>query len=296
MKEGKPSATAEANAAFRAADSLRAEEERVCYDPFARDFLGTKFSIILKSKLLTKIALWYAERIVPGAPYSVVARTRYIDDYLEACIDDGIEQLVILGAGYDSRAYRCDKLKGKVRVFEVDHPDTQRAKIEKVKKIFGSLPDDVVYVPIDLDKRRLNEGLFKSGYDKDLKTLFIWEGTTQYLTVEAVDETLAFVSNDSGEDSSIIFDYAFQSALDGTSRHDEAKKWRATFEQRGEPPTFGIEETSVEEFLLKRGFCRVKNVSMESLGSVYFKGASQGRKVTRLGGIVHATVDTQEQT
>ncbi|GAI58080.1 unnamed protein product, partial [marine sediment metagenome] len=52
-------------------------------------------------------------------------------------------------------------MKGKVRVFEVDHPDTQRAKIEKVKKIFGSLPDDVVYVPIDLDKRRLNEGLFK---------------------------------------------------------------------------------------------------------------------------------------
>ena len=295
MKEGKPSATAEANAAFRAADSLRAEDERVCYDPFARDFLGTKFSIILKSRLLTKIALWYAERIIPGAPSSVVARTRYIDDYLEACIDDGIEQFVILGAGYDSRAYRFDKLKGKVKVFEVDHPDTQRAKVEKVKKIFGSLPDDVVYVPIDLDKRKLNEGLFKSGYNKNLKTLFIWEGTTQYLTAEAVDETLAFVSNDSGEDSSIIFDYAFQSALDGTLRHNEAKKWRATFERRGEPPTFGIEEASVEGYLLKRGFSQVKNVSMESLGDIYFKGESQGRKVTHLGGIVHARVESQKQ-
>ena len=296
MKEGKPSATAEANAAFRAAESMRPVDERVCYDPFAKDFLGTKFSIMRKSRLLIKIALWYAERVIPGAPGGVVARTRYIDDYLEACIDGGIEQLVILGAGYDSRAYRVDELKGKVRVFEVDHPDTMRAKVEKVKKIFGFLPDDVVYVPIDLDKRKLNEGLFQSSYDKNLKTLFIWEGTTPYLSAEAVDETLAFVSNNSGEGSSIIFDYAFQSALDGTLCHEEAKKWRAAFERRGEPPTFGIEGEALEEFLFKRGFYQVKNVTTEFLESSYFKGANQGRRVTRLGGIVHATVKPQEQT
>jgi methyltransferase (TIGR00027 family) len=296
MKEGKPSATAEANAAFRAAESLRPEDERVCYDPYAKDFLGTKFGIILKSRLFTKIALWYAERVIPGAPSGVVARTRYIDDYLEACIDDGIEQLVILGAGYDSRAYRCDRLKGKIKVFEVDHPDTQRAKVEKVKKIFGFLPDDVVYVPIDLDKRKLDEGLFESGYDRNLKSLFIWEGTTQYLTAEAVDETLAFVSNNSGKGSSIIFDYAFQSALDGTLHHEEAKKWRAAFERRGEPPTFGIEEEAIEEFFFRRGLYQVKNVTTEFLESSYFKGANQGRRVTRLGGIVHAAVKPQEQT
>jgi methyltransferase (TIGR00027 family) len=294
MKEGRPSATAEGNAAFRAAESMRPADKRVCYDPFARYFLGTKYSIILKSRLVVSIALWYAERIIPGAPSGVIARTRYIDDYLEACIDDGIRQLVILGAGYDSRAYRVDKLKGRAKVFEVDHPDTMRAKVEKVKKIFGFLPDGVVYVPIDLDKSKLNEGLFKSGYDENLKTLFIWEGTTPYLSAEAVDEILAFVSNNSAEGSSIIFDYAFRSALNGTLCYEEAKRWRKAFERRGEPPTFGIEETSVEAFLLKRGFFQVKNVSMESLGSVYFKGPNLGRRVTRLGGIVHAKVKPQE--
>jgi methyltransferase (TIGR00027 family) len=290
MKKGKPSATAEGNAALRAAEWLRPEDERVCYDQFARRFLGLRFGVIVRSRLLTRIALWYAERIIPGAADSLAARTRYIDDYLKQCIDDGIEQLVILGAGYDSRAYRFDGLKGKVRVFEVDHPDTQRAKIQKVKRIFGSLPSHVTYVGLDLDEKKLGEGLLKAGYRKDKKTLFIWEGVTVYLTPEAVDETLAFVAENSGKGSSIIFDYAFQSALDATSDSEEAKKWRKAYERRGEPPKFALKEDEVEEFLSKRGFYQVKGVSMESLENVYFRSKGVSRKVTRLGAIVHADV------
>lgn len=290
MKKGKPSATAEGNAALRAVEWLRPKDERVCYDQFARRFLGLRFGVIVRSRLLTRIALWYAERILPGAVNSLVARTRYIDDYLKTCIDDGIEQLVILGAGYDSRAYRFDGLKGRVRVFEVDHPDTQRAKIQKVKKIFGSLPGHVTYVGLDLDEKKLGEGLLEAGYRKDKKTLFIWEGVTVYLTPEAVDETLAFVAGNSGKGSSIIFDYAFQSALDATSDSEEAKKWRKAYERRGEPPKFALKEEEVEEFLSKRGFYQVKSVSMESLKKAYFKGVNEDRNVTHLGGIAQATV------
>ena len=290
MKKGKPSATAEGNAALRAAEWLRPEDERVCYDQFARRFLGLRFGVIVRSRLLTRIALWYAERIIPGAADSLVARTRYIDDYLKQCIDDGIEQLVILGAGYDSRAYRFDELRPRVRVFEVDHPDTQRAKIQKVKRIFGSLPSHVVYVGLDLDEKKLREGLLEAGYRKDKKTLFIWEGVTVYLTPEAVDETLAFVAENSGKGSSIIFDYAFQFALDATSDSEEAKKWRKAYERRGEPPKFALKEDEVEEFLSKRGFYQVKSVSMESLENVYFRSKGISRKVTRLGAIVHADV------
>ena len=290
MKKGKPSATAEGNAALRAAEWLRPENERVCYDQCARRFLGLRFGVIVRSRLLTRIALWYAERIIPGAADSLVARTRYIDDYLKQCIDDGIEQLVILGAGYDSRAYRFDELRPRVRVFEVDHPDTQRAKIQKVKRIFGSLPSHVVYVGLDLDEKKLGEGLLEAGYRKDKKTLFIWEGVTVYLTPEAVDETLAFVAENSGKGSSIIFDYAFQFALDATSDSEEAKKWRKAYERRGEPPKFALKEDEVEEFLSKRGFYQVKIVSMDSLENVYFRSKGISRKVTRLGAIVHADV------
>lgn len=295
MRKGEPSATAEANAAFRAAEAMRPPAERISYDPFARDFLGLKFRIILGSRLLTKIALWYAERIIPGAPTSVVARTRYMDDYLEACIDDGIEQLVLLGAGYDSRAYRFDKLKGRIRVFEVDHPDTQRAKTEKIEKIFGGRPDGVVYVPVDFGSDKLDVRLFESTYDRGLKTLFIWEGVTPYLIPEAVDETLEFVARNSGKGSSIIFDYAFRPAVDGTSDQHDAQKWRRTFEQRGEPPRFGINQEDIDEFLTCRGFCQVKSVTVESLKTLYLKDSTGGRKLTGLGGIVYATVDSKGQ-
>lgn len=290
MKEGKPSATAEANAAFRAAEWIYPENQRVCYDKFASHFLGFKFKLISKSKLLTRIALWYAERIIPHAQNSVVVRHKYMDDYLEDCIDAGIQQLVILGAGYDSRAYRFDKLKEKVMVFEVDHPDTLRVKVNKVKKLFGTLPSHVVYVPVDFNSKKLGDGLFESGYNKNMKTLFIWEGVTVYLTNQGVDETLSFVLRNSGEGSSIIFDYAYQAAFDGTLYTEEARKWRAAFERRKEPPKFALDERNVENFLIARGFAEVKSVSMESLGNAYFGSKGINRKVTHLGGIVHAKV------
>lgn len=293
MKEEKPSSSAESVTAVRAVESKRPEEERVCYDPFAKDFLGAKFTIFSRSRLLTKIGLWDAERKTPGAVGCIAARTRYIDEYLKVCIDDGIEQLVILGAGYDSRAYRFDELKGRVKVFEVDRPATQKVKIEKVKKIFSFLPDNVVYVPIDFDKEELDKRLFESGYDRSLKTLFIWEGVTMYITAEAVDETLAFVAENSGKGSSIIFNYILQSVIDGTCEQDNAEKIAKSYEQRGEPLTFGVEEGTIDEFLSKRDFQQVKNVTGEFFKNAYFKGRNQNREVCCLCGFVHATVKPQ---
>ena len=240
MKQGKPSATAEGLAALRAAEWLAPEDQRACHDRFARDFIGAKYRIISRSRLLTRTALWGIERIVPGIACYLVGRAGYVDGYLETCIDDGIEQLVILGAGYDSRAYRFDKLKGHVRVFEVDHPATQSSKTAKVRRALGSMPEHVVYVPIDLDERNLAQGLFESGYNSSLKTLFIWEGVVSYLTPEAVDETLAFVATNSGEGSSIIFDYLFQSALDGTSDLEQVNRMRKAYVRIVERVTFEL--------------------------------------------------------
>lgn len=295
LKEGKPSWGAEVSAAYRAAESDRPENQRVCYDPIVKHFVGTKFTIVGKSPHLIKMALlkllfWYAERLTPGNPSYIVARTRYIDDYLKTCIDEGIEQLVILGAGYDSRVYRFDELKGRVKVFEVDHPATQRVKIGKVEKAFGSLPDNVVYVAIDFDKEKLNERMFQSGYDHKLKTLFIWEGVTMFITAEAVDETLAFMARRSGKDSSVIFDYILKSVVDGTCRFEEAEKWRRTVERMGEPYAFGIEEGTIGEFLSQRGFHLVKDVDTDFLKSTYIEAIDPNRRVPRHYRVVHATV------
>ena len=277
---------------------MKPEHTRVCYDPLAREFLSLILRCVAKSRLLVRIVLWEAERIAPGVPGEVIGRTRYIDDRLKARIEDGIEQLVILGAGYDSRPYRFDELKEKVKVFEVDYPSTQEVKLKRVKRILGHIPDYVVYIPIDFDRERLDEKLYIGGYDKALKTFFIWEGVTYYITEKAVDETLAFVANNSGEGSSIIFDYAFRSVLDGASDIEQVNRVLKAYERVAAPLTsehfvFGVEEGSIQEFLSHRGLRLIENVNGEFFESAYFKGVHQTREVSRLCGFAHATVDTQ---
>ena len=301
MKQGIPSITAEAVTALRAAESLRPENERVCYDPLAREFIGTRFRLLVNSGFLRMVALWVVERLVPGLAGDIIGRVRYIDDYLREGIAAGIDQLVILGAGYDSRAYRFDGLDGKVKVFEVDHPATQKVKMAKVKKIFGSLPGNVAYVPIDFEREKLDR-LFESGYEKNLKTCFIWEGVTMYLTPQAVDDTLTFVANNSGKDSCIIFDYLFKSFVDGTSEMEGVQRIEAVRKAyelldeplTNEPFTFGIEEGNIGEFLSQKGFWQIEEVTGEYLENAYFRGVGHGRRVLRLCGFVHAAVKAKQ--
>ena len=282
-------------AVWRAIESRKQEHERVCYDPLAKYFLYTWVRIITKSPTLAKMLVWFlGGRKYPGIPVLtmdyIAVRTRYIDDYLKECIGNGIRQLVILGAGYDSRAYRIEGLRGKVKVFEVDHPVTQEAKMKRLKRLLGSLPGHVVYVPVDFSKEKLDGRLLESGYDRNSKTLFIWEGVTMYLSAEAVDETLAFVVNNSGEGGSIIFDYMYQSFVDGTYNTEEARRHRELHVKIGEPFVFGIKEGTIDDFLSRRGFYQVKNGTPEFLQNTYFKGANQGRKMCTYMATVHATV------
>jgi methyltransferase (TIGR00027 family) len=247
LKEGKASWSAEVSAAYRAAEWEKPENERICSDPIAQYFLGFPFTIVGRipppiGRALTKIAFAYAEHLTPGNPGYVVARTRYIDEYLRTCIHEGIEQLVILGAGYDSRAYRFEELKGKVKVFEVDHPATQTAKMRKVENALESPPEHIEYIGVDFDTESLDECMSQSEYRLSLKTLFIWEGVTMFITADGVDATLDFVKRSSGEGSSIIFDYILKSVLDGTCEFEEAEKWRFQIgdfiERKISAPTF----------------------------------------------------------
>lgn len=296
MKEGKSSGSAVSTTLFRALESIRPAKERVLFDPYAIRFLSGKPKFILNTRflisgrLLNKIINGLLARVIPGGTNYVIVRARYIDDYLNQCIEDGIEQLVLLGAGYDSRAFRFAALAQRVKVFEIDHPDSQRNKKEIVRKIFGCLPDHVIYVPVDFEKTKLGVSLFAHGYDKKKKTLFIWEGVTVYISREAVEETLAFVANNSGEGSSIIFDYIYKSAIDGGIKEAENMKTQAA--EASESFKFGIKEGAAEEFLTKRGFDNVKNMNAKSLEERYFKGTN--RKSCPFYDIVHATVSPRE--
>jgi methyltransferase (TIGR00027 family) len=295
MKEGRARRTADIAIMYRAAERLKRPEDRVCHDPFAERFLSGAYRWLGSNDITARMGLWYAERISPGARGWTVARHRFIDECLKQCVADGLDQLVILGAGYDARAYRMEELRHNIRVFEVDHPDTQQAKKAKLTKLLGSLPDSVVYVPLDFEKDRLDVRLFESGYDSQQRSLFIWEAVTMYLVPEAVDETLAFVANNSGSGSSIVMDYIFKSVVDGTCDLYGAAGFSKQVKRRGDPLRFGIEEGTAEKFFNDRGFAILKNATSDFVKSAYFRGESQGLRVAPFLGYVHAAVKTKEK-
>jgi methyltransferase (TIGR00027 family) len=290
MQEFEPSRTAETAAAPRALESQKPIDQRICSDPFAERFLSPTFSLLGETRVPKFLANWIYKRMLPGFFGFTVARTRHIDEILQTCIKNGLEQLVILGAGYDSRAYRFEQLKGQARVFEVDHPATQQVKVTKLKEILGSLPNHVVLVPIDFTQQTLSQRLFERGYEKQRNTLFIWEGVTYYMTPEAVDVTLAFVVNNSGKGSSIVFDYTHPSVVEGTCTRREAKMFLRGADSFDEPLSFGIAEGTVESFLRQRGFGQANNVTNEWLKQRYFTGVNRKRAITPIFEIVHAII------
>ncbi len=290
MLTDRPSQTAEGIASARARESARPEGERLFYDPFAHHFLGDRIRFITRHRFLRAIFRWRNRRILPGMFGGLVARTRYIDDYLLARLNEGVRQVVILGAGYDSRAYRFEEVCRHVRVFEVDHPATQNVKIEKMDQLLNGLPDYVTYVSVRFNSENLAEKMQQSGYRKDEKTLFIWEGVTMYLTAEAVDATLAFVADHCACGTSIIFDYFPPSIADGTCPLREAITLRKMVARYGEAICFGIEPKDIESYLARRGFHRVHNISAEECKRLYFNENYEKLPVSRLFNFVHAEV------
>lgn len=292
LKRKGPSKMAEGIALQRVDESNKSEEERIFYDPYAVYFVNPAIlEFAAKNPKQAKAALEQMEHFLPGHANSIRARVRYFDDFIRTSISEGLEQLVILGAGYDTRAYRIEDLKGKVKVFEVDHPDTQFVKVEKLKKIFGSLPDHVTFVSIDFETDTLEQKLINYGYERSKKTLFIMEGLIMYLPPESVDKTLSFISKNSGKGSSILFDFYPESVVDGTCELEVGKNIRNFVAQQGEPLKFGIKEGMVETFLVKKGFSRVQSVTAKEYKKMYFYGTNKNREVCNLLFFAHAVIE-----
>lgn len=272
-------------ALIRALEALKPEGERICSDPYAVRFLDADTRAKIESPGGVK-ELWdRLERGLPGLAGSIVARVRYFDDFARAVVAGGTEQVVILGAGYDTRAYRLDELN-RALVFEVDHPGTQPVKKEKILEIFGSLPGHVTYVPVDFEADSLAEKLAEHGYDPSRKTLFVWEGVTMYIPLEAVDRTLAFITRNSGKESTVIFDYG----RPPQSNSPRGKKFQRHVERQGEPTKFGLEPGTVKPFLAERGFTEICDVTGEDYRQLYFHGKNEGRRVSSLA-FAHAVVE-----
>jgi len=272
METNKASQTAEIMARHRAGELQFPENQRICNDPYAIHFVNEKVKKAMKKPLRSLLIRLWVNLMYPGVHYAVVTRVRYIDDCVKKCHANGLQQMVIIGAGYDTRAYRFDGLSDTVRVFELDHPATQSVKKEKLAEIFDPLPQHVTHIPIQLDRDRISDKLSQGGYDPSKKTLFIMEGLLMYLPPPFVDKILAFITTASGPGSWVTFDYLPPSMIDGTVTAREGKNMIKGVKKWGEPFRFGLKYEDAEAFLSSRGFCNIDTVHAPDLKSTYFNG------------------------
>jgi methyltransferase (TIGR00027 family) len=265
MNPSRASKTAAQMALSRAIEAHEPTGARICDDPVAAQFLDRRERLLIAARPLRRAIVALIERRFAGHHHYVLARTRWFDDFLTSRLGPAVDQLVILGAGFDSRAHRFATRLHDVAVFEIDHPATLAVKRAKLEAILGALPAHLRLLPVDFDRENLDAKLTAGGFRADRRTLFLWEGTTPYLAAAAVDETLRFIVRRAAPGSRLIFDYVLRSVLDGRCDFRGAATELARMKATPEPFTFGIEPATIVDYLGARGFDDVRDAGGEDL-------------------------------
>jgi methyltransferase (TIGR00027 family) len=262
-----------ATSATRVIELYYAEDKRLFDDRFALDLLPFGWRVFVRLLFLPGLrsaVLCLRERLMPGSLGAILCRTRYIDDVLKRSLEEGIEQLVILGAGFDSRAYRIAGMD-KVQVFEVDLPGTRKLKQIRIEKVLGAVPENVTLVGMNFDQQNLDDILRPAGFQKSKRTLFIWEGVTQYITAEAVSNTLEFVTGVCGVGSAIVFTYVRRGLIDGTDCPEWFRSFLSFARRVGSPLKFGLDPVELEQYLADRGLKLIDDVGAADYQDLYLK-------------------------
>jgi methyltransferase (TIGR00027 family) len=234
------SRTAQFVALYRALETVERRRAPLFRDPFASLFLSpglARMVFAARQPTVHAIIDRYADHRAPGARTSAIGRTKIIDDALRDAVAAGIDQLVVLGAGFDCRAHRLPELAD-CAVFEVDRPDTQARKRERLRAVPG-VRDDVRYVAVDFLRDPVPDRLAAEGWDATRPTCFVWEGVTNYLTAEAVDAMLAWIGR-TARKGTLVFTYVHKGLLDGSVPFDGGERIMSNVRSLGEPWTFGL--------------------------------------------------------
>lgn len=221
MDVGRPSRTAMAVARARA-DHQLADEPRIFTDPYARAIVGEsdpasgEFDRGLDPGLVRRRRLFIA------------ARSRFADDTVIAAVADGTRQVVVLGAGLDTSAFRGTDPD--VRFFEVDHPGTQRWKRHRLAAAGIELPATLTFVPLDFETSTLDDGLAKAGFDHGRAAVFVWLGVVMYLTKPSITGTWRYIA-DQGGGALLVMDYMYPPSESSQRMRERAARVAAS----GEP-------------------------------------------------------------
>ena len=267
--------TAQGVAKQRLIESLAKPDKRIIYDPYAKNFvLGANIIKLMGHRL----SVWLGNKIIPGMHEHLISRTRYIDDLIEKSTFANIEQYVILGAGYDSRAHRL-KLPSKLKIFEVDQSEVQELKRLRLP---DNMPnrESITYVDIDFNHQSLKEQLINVGFDQNKSTIFTLEGVSQYISREALDATLKEVADLNPNSNSKIFISYVNKLLNedskacfgkGYSKPEKAVSFITNSAAKmGEPWISFYSAEEIESILSQNNFTLIENKTLADLNSKYF--------------------------
>jgi methyltransferase (TIGR00027 family) len=248
------------------------EGGRVFDDPLAVRILGAEAEAALRD------AGAHPEQ--RGMRLFVAVRSRFAEDALARAIARGTRQLVILGAGLDTYAYRA---QSGLRVFEVDHPDTQAWKRACLEEAAIPVPENLTFAPIDFERGTLADGLEAAGFDRARETFFTWLGVTVYLSEEAVWSTLGWIGRSPGG-AHVVFDYGepVESLPDAEQGRAAGSASRA--EAVGEPWISFFEPRRLRVRLTELGFRDIEDLGRREIAERYFGG--RGAPTSRGGGHV----------
>ena len=267
--------TAQGVAKQRLIETIAGPEKSVINDPYADKFVIGSGVIKLMGHRLN---VWLSSKLAPGFHEHLISRTRFIDDLIEKSAKEGIEQYVILGAGYDSRANRLN-LTPSLKIFEVDQPEVSDIKLSKLPKDLPNL-ENITYVNVDFSYQSLSEQLLAAGFDQTKSTIITLEGVSQYITKEAVSSTIRELSLITKDAKSIFFlSYVDEllnkdpAACFGKGYPNPSKKAnliQTLSAKVGEPWISFYRDEEIESILAENGYSMKENVTLEDLNSLYF--------------------------
>jgi len=280
MQTGFPSQTAWAVAAHRAAHQVL-EKGRIFADPLALRILGEDADAAVRE------AEEHPSR--RGMRIFVAARSRFAEDAIAAAVQGGVSQMVVLGAGLDTFAYRT-ALRDRLRIFEVDYSATQEWKRRCLSKAAIPIPASLTFAPIDFEKQTLAEGLAAAGFDRAQQTFFSWLGVVPYLTEEAVGSVLESIAR-LPHGAHVVFDYS-------NPPHTLPPELRALHERRarhvaelGEAWQSYFDTHELHARLNAMGFGEIEDLGPPQIAARYFPGREKNRP-EQGGHILRATTLT----
>lgn len=290
MRNDQVSKTAEASAAMRALHYLY-EDQPIISDSFASYFTNWKWRIILSNRFFPYLLKTTVMRSVYSAVGGqILSRSRYAEDKLEKAIENGIRQYVILGAGMDSYVLRHPELKDRLTIFEIDHPATQAVKRERIMKLTGKLPENLVFVPVDFEKQTIAEALDHTSFISTEPAFFSWIATTFYLTRQSIYKTLSSIKEFSEIGSELVFDYSIADTSLSPKGKDESITTKKFVARRREVYVSNFDHDEIISEMGNLGYEIIEQVTPDKMQELYFTNRRDDLKAALWAAMVHLRI------